>query len=256
MSKRSKRKNVAEVVENEGKYACNNERQVLSQLRRFDWDVEFRNESQRNFYNLIDESDITFCSGPAGTGKSFVSSYYALKNLADKTKSFEGIIITKPMVEADGERIGFLPGNVDDKCGPYMMSYYYNMERLIGKSRLKTLLQTQVIQVIPMAYMRGLTFFNKIVILDEAQNASVSQIKMLLTRIGMNSKYIIAGDLKQTDRIGENGLLDSVERLVGVDGVGICEFDESDIVRHRLIGKILERYDCNGNGNNGNGRKK
>ena len=220
-----------------------NRRQALKELKNKDWTIQFRNRNQKRFYDMVEKKDITFCTGPAGCGKTYLSVHYALKALADKHTPYDGIIIVKPLVEAEGEKLGFLPGDVEEKTEPFMMSFYYNMEQLIGKHVLGILRQEEIIKVIPMAYMRGLTLSNKIVILDETQNATPAQIKMFLTRLGLNSKYIIAGDLEQTDKRGANGLDDSIRRFAGIRGVGLSMFTVKDIVRHKLIAKLLARYD-------------
>ena len=219
---------------------CQNKRQALSQIRRIRWNIDFRSENQHHFWKTIDTNDITFCAGPAGCGKTFISVYYALQMLAQK--KFESIILTKPLVEAGGEKLGFLPGDVDEKTEPFMMSFYYNMEQIIGKQRLDVLRDTGVIKVIPLAYMRGLTLTNTCVILDEAQNTLPIQIKTFLTRIGQGSKFIVNGDLLQTDIHHENGLEDSIKRLVGVRGLGMSRFTSEDIVRHRIVADVLSRY--------------
>ena len=164
-----------------------NRRQALKELKNKDWTIQFRNRNQKRFYDMVEKKDITFCTGPAGCGKTYLSVHYALKALADKHTPYDGIIIVKPLVEADGEKLGFLPGDVEEKTEPFMMSFYYNMEQLIGKHILGILRQEENVKVIPMAYMRGLTLSNKIVILDETQNATTAQIKMFLTRLGLNS---------------------------------------------------------------------
>jgi len=220
-----------------------NRRQALKELKNKDWTIKFRNRNQKRFYDMIEKKDITFCTGPAGCGKTYLSVHYALKALADKDTPYDGIVIVKPLVEADGEKLGFLPGDVEEKTEPFMMSFYYNMEQLVGKQVLGILRQEEIVKVIPMAYMRGLTLSNKIVILDETQNATPAQIKMFLTRLGENSKYIIAGDLEQTDKRGVNGLDDSIRRFAGIRGVGLSMFTAKDIVRHKLISKLLARYD-------------
>jgi len=225
------------------KHDVKNRRQALKELKNKDWTIQFRNRNQKRFYDMIEKKDITFCTGPAGCGKTYLSVHYALKALADKDTPYDGIIIVKPLVEADGEKLGFLPGNVEEKTEPFMMSFYYNMEQLIGKHILDILRQEEIVKVIPMAYMRGLTLSNKIVILDETQNATPAQIKMFLTRLGFNSKYIIAGDLEQTDKRGVNGLDDSIRRFAGIRGVGLSMFTSKDIVRHKLIAKLLARYE-------------
>ena len=160
-----------------------------------------------------------------------------------KESSVDGIVIVKPLVEAAGEKIGFLPGDVEEKTAPFMMSFYYNMEQIIGKQRLQVLKDSNTIQVIPMAYMRGITLSDKFVILDEAQNATPEQIKMFVTRLGEGSRYIITGDLAQSDiKHGKSGLEDAIKRFAGVHGVGLASFKEKDIVRHSLVRRLLKRY--------------
>ena len=220
---------------------CENKRQALSQIKRIDWsELEFRTPNQKTFYNTISRNDVTFSIGPAGCGKTYLATHYALKNLA-KGK-YNKLVITKPLVEVDGERMGYLPGDIDEKTMPYMMSLYYNMEQIIGKQRLDVLKKAGVVQVIPLAYMRGLTLTDSIVVLDEAQNATPAQIKTFVTRIGQGSKYIINGDLMQSDIRCENGLEDAIKRFTGIRRVGFSQFDLSDVVRHPIVAEMLERY--------------
>tara|TARA_A100001515_G_C4577122_1_gene211754 strand:+ start:509 stop:1339 length:831 start_codon:yes stop_codon:yes gene_type:complete len=235
---KSKVKTVTQVKSNQ---PCENKRQALSQIKRIDWnDLEFRTPNQKSFYNIISRNDVTFSVGPAGCGKTFLATHYALKNLA-KGK-YDKMVITKPLVEVDGEKMGYLPGDIDEKTMPYMMSLYYNMEQIIGKQRLDVLKKAGVIQVIPLAYMRGLTLTDSIVVLDEAQNATPAQIKTFLTRIGAGSKYIVCGDLMQSDIRKENGLEDSIKRFTGIRKVGFSQFDLEDVVRHPIVAQLLERY--------------
>ena len=220
---------------------CENKRQALSQIKRIDWkSLEFRTPNQKSFYNTISRNDVTFSVGPAGCGKTFLATHYALKNLAQG--KYDKLVITKPLVEVDGERMGYLPGDIDEKTAPYMMSLYYNMEQIIGKQRLDVLKKAGVIQVIPLAYMRGLTLTDSIVVLDEAQNATPAQIKTFLTRIGQGSKYIVNGDLMQSDIRRENGLEDAIKRFTGLKRVGFSRFVLEDVVRHPIEAELLERY--------------
>ena len=231
-------KTVTQVKSNQ---PCENKRQALSQIKRIDWkSLEFRTPNQKTFYNTISRNDVTFSVGPAGCGKTFLATHYALKNLAQS--KYDKLVITKPLVEVDGEKMGYLPGDIDEKTAPYMMSLYYNMEQIIGKQRLDVLKKAGVIQVIPLAYMRGLTLTDSIVVLDEAQNATPAQIKTFLTRIGQGSKYIVNGDLMQSDIRRENGLEDAIKRFTGLKRVGFSRFDLADVVRHPIVAGLLERY--------------
>jgi phosphate starvation-inducible PhoH-like protein len=221
-----------------------NKRQALKDIKMLDFDtLQYKNPAQKRFYNTISKKDITFCIGPAGCGKTYLSTHRALRDLGDKNNHIDGIVIVKPLVEAAGEKIGFLPGDVEEKTLPWMMSFYYNMEQIIGKQRLKVLKESGVIEVMPLAFMRGITLANKFVILDEAQNATPEQIKMFVTRIGENSKYIITGDLEQSDIAKhKSGLEDAIKRFAGVHGVGLASFKEKDVVRHSLVRRLLKRY--------------
>ena len=238
MSDKNKVKTVTQVKSNQ---PCENKRQALSQIKRIDWrSLEFRTPNQKSFYHTISRNDVTFSVGPAGCGKTFLATHYALKNLA-KGK-YDKMVITKPLVEVDGEKMGYLPGDIDEKTMPYMMSLYYNIEQIIGKQRLEVLKKAGAIQVIPLAYMRGLTLTDSIVVLDEAQNATPAQIKTFITRIGQGSKYIVCGDLMQSDIRKANGLEDAIKRFTGIRKVGFSQFDLSDVVRHPIVAELLERY--------------
>ena len=225
-------------------HSISNKRQALKDLKMLNFDdLMYKNPAQRRFYKTITKKDITFCIGPAGCGKTYLSVHRALRELGDKDSKIDGIVIVKPLVEAAGEKIGYLPGDVEEKTAPFMMSFYYNMEQIIGKQRLQVLKDGNAIQVIPLAFMRGITLANKFVILDEAQNANPEQIKMFVTRIGENSKYIIAGDLEQSDiKKHSSGLEDAIKRFAGIHGVGLASFKEKDVVRHSLVRRLLKRY--------------
>ena len=225
-------------------HSTTNKRQALKDLNKLNFDeLQYKNPAQRRFYKTISDKDITFGIGPAGCGKTYLSVHRALRELGDKDSKIDGIVIVKPLVEAAGEKIGFLPGDVEEKTAPFMMSFYYNMEQIIGKQRVQILKESNTIQVIPLAFMRGITLANKFVILDEAQNATPEQIKMFVTRIGENSKYIITGDLEQSDiQKHKSGLEDAIKRFAGIHGVGLAQFKEKDVVRHSLVRRLLKRY--------------
>jgi len=225
-------------------HSTTNKRQALKDLNKLNFDeLQYKNPAQKRFYKTISTKDITFGIGPAGCGKTYLSVHRALRELGNKDSKIDGIVIVKPLVEAAGEKIGFLPGDVEEKTAPFMMSFYYNMEQIIGKQRLQILKESNTIQVIPLAFMRGITLANKFVILDEAQNATPEQIKMFVTRIGEYSKYIITGDLEQSDiQKHKSGLEDAIKRFAGIHGVGLAQFKEKDVVRHSLVRRLLKRY--------------
>ena len=169
----------------------------------------------------------------------------ALDILADPQSPYEKIIIVRPAVEAE-EKLGSLPGNVEEKLDPYIFPSYYLMNKIIGKETREKLKEIDVIEVFALAYMRGMNIDNSILIFEEAQNSTPNQMKLLLTRIGFNSKFFISGDLEQTDRYKDkthSGLYDAIKKFKGLDDVGVFEFDTKDVVRNPLIGKILKRYE-------------
>ena len=218
-------------------------KQTLSHLRKKRWGLQFRTHNQEHFYSDISGSLITLCSGPAGTGKSYLSVYYALKALADKGNRIDGIVLCRPLIPIDNESIGYLPGELDNKVDPYMMPYWQAIEKIVGPALLDGLIKSELIKVIPLAFFRGLTLENKIILYDEAQNSTPTAMKSFLTRIGDGSKMIILGDIDQTDRReSKNGLLDAIKKLENLQKISIFKFTHRDIVRHELIGEILHRY--------------
>ena len=206
---------------------------------------KFLSDNQKDYYDILVSSQITICSGPAGVGKSYIAMKAAVDLLMDPTNTYEKIIIVRPAVEAE-EKLGSLPGNLEEKLDPYIFPSYYLLNKIIGKDAREKLKEAEIIEVFALAYMRGMNIDNSILIFEEAQNATPNQIKLLLTRIGYNSKFFISGDLEQTDRYKDkkqSGLYDALQRFQNVDDIGIYDFRNAKNVRNPLIGKILERYD-------------
>ena len=206
---------------------------------------KFLSDEQKDYYDILISNQITICSGPAGVGKSYISMKAAVDLLMDPSNSYEKIIIVRPAVEAE-EKLGSLPGNLEEKLDPYIFPSYYLLNKIIGKDSREKLKEAEIIEVFALAYMRGMNIDNSILIFEEAQNATPNQIKLLLTRIGYNSKFFISGDLEQTDRYKDkkqSGLYDALQRFNKVNDIGIYDFRNAKNVRNPLIGKILERYD-------------
>ena len=206
---------------------------------------KFLSENQKVYYNQLVDNEITICSGPAGVGKSFIAMRAAVDLLMDDTNSYEKIIIVRPAVEAE-EKLGSLPGNLEEKLDPYIFPSYYLLNKIIGKEAREKLKNHDVIEVFALAYMRGMNIDNSILIFEEAQNCTPSQMKLLLTRIGFNSKFFISGDVEQTDRYRDktqSGLYDALKRFRGIERIGVFEFENKDVIRNPLISKILDKYD-------------
>ena len=206
---------------------------------------KFLTESQKTYYDLLTNNQIVLCSGPAGVGKSYISMKAAVDLLLDPTNSYEKLVIVRPAVEAE-EKLGSLPGNVEEKLDPYIFPSYYPLNKIVGKEAREKLKEAEIIEVFALAYMRGMNIDNTILIFEEAQNATPNQMKLLLTRIGYNSKFFISGDLEQTDRYKDkrqSGLWDALQRFKSIDDVGVFEFSDKDVVRNPLISKLLKRYE-------------
>ena len=197
---------------------------------------------QKEYVNAIKKNDITFGVGPAGTGKTYIAVAMAINSL--KSKEVEKIILARPAVEA-GERLGFLPGDLQEKVDPYLRPLYDALYDVLGREATLRLKEKEVIEVVPLAYMRGRTLDNSFIILDEAQNATKEQMKMFLTRMGFGSKVIVTGDVTQIDlpRGRRSGLVDAIHILKGVEGIAFCELTDSDVVRHPLVRRIVNAYD-------------
>lgn len=201
-----------------------------------------RTPNQQLLVDTFSKNDLTFALGPAGTGKTYVAIALAVRAL--KNKEVRKIILSRPAVEA-GEKLGFLPGDMKDKIDPYLQPLYDALEDMIPAVKLKEYLETNVIQIAPLAFMRGRTLNDAVIVLDEAQNTTTHQIKMFLTRLGMNAKMIVTGDATQIDlpRSVNSGLIQALKILKGVKGIGLVEFGKKDIVRHALVQRIVEAYE-------------
>lgn len=201
-----------------------------------------RTPNQQRLVEEFTKNDLTFALGPAGTGKTYVAIALAVRAL--KNREARKIILSRPAVEA-GEKLGFLPGDMKDKIDPYLQPLYDALEDMIPSVKLKEYMETKVIQIAPLAFMRGRTLNDAIIVLDEAQNTTPHQIKMFLTRLGMNAKMIITGDATQIDlpRTTSSGLIQALNVLRNVKGIGRVEFTKKDIIRHQLVQRIVEAYE-------------
>ena len=201
-----------------------------------------RTKNQRQLVDKFSVSDLMFAVGPAGSGKTYTAIALAVRAL--KNKEVRKIILSRPAVEA-GEKLGFLPGDMKDKIDPYLQPLYDALQDMLPPEKLRQHIEQGVVQIAPLAFMRGRTLSEAVVILDEAQNATSHQLKMFLTRMGLNTKIIVTGDMTQIDLPPQqkSGLVDAIRLLKNIEGVSLVEFDKGDIVRHRLVQKIVEAYE-------------
>ena len=205
--------------------------------------IKARSENQQRLLDAFQEQDMVFAVGPAGTGKTYLSIALAVKALKEKTA--RKIILSRPAVEA-GEKLGFLPGDMKDKIDPYLQPLYDALEDMLPQVKLQDMMEKRVIQIAPLAFMRGRTLSDAVVILDEAQNTTPAQIRMFLTRMGRGTKMIITGDMTQIDlpNSQKSGLIEALHILSGVEGIGIVNLSQKDIVRHKLVTRIVNAYDA------------
>lgn len=205
--------------------------------------IKSRSENQQRLVDAYSKDDMVFAVGPAGTGKTYLSIALAVKALKDK--EIKKIILSRPAVEA-GEKLGFLPGDMKDKIDPYLQPLYDALEDMIPAAKLQDMMDKHIIQIAPLAFMRGRTLSDAVVILDEAQNTTPAQIRMFLTRMGWNTKMIITGDMTQIDLPHEqkSGLKEALQLLSGIEGISVVEFNKKDIVRHKLVTRIVNAYEA------------
>lgn len=204
--------------------------------------IKPRSDNQQRLIQAYNENDMVFAVGPAGTGKTYLSIALAVKALKEKTA--KKIILSRPAVEA-GEKLGFLPGDMKDKIDPYLQPLYDALEDMLPQVKLQDMMEKHIIQIAPLAFMRGRTLNDAVVILDEAQNTTPAQIRMFLTRMGWNTKMIITGDMTQIDlpRSQKSGLIEALHILNNVEGIGIVNLTQKDIVRHKLVTRIVNAYE-------------
>ena len=210
--------------------------------------IKGRSEHQQQLIDAFEKNDMIFAVGPAGTGKTYLSIALAVKAL--KEKAAKKIILSRPAVEA-GEKLGFLPGDMKDKIDPYLQPLYDALEDMIPAVKLQDMMDKHIIQIAPLAFMRGRTLSDAVVILDEAQNTTPAQIRMFLTRMGWNTKMVITGDLTQIDlpHVEKSGLKEALFILSGVDGISVINLDKKDIVRHKLVTRIVNAYEAHDKAN-------
>lgn len=223
----------------------NQEQENTQTLKWRKIEVKFKTKSQEQLWQILEKNEITFVSGPAGTGKTYLSILKAIDLLSKDNSPYKKIIIIKPVVESD-EKLGALPGTLEEKLDPYIYSYTYLFEKVLGPRKMEKLLDNGTIKMMALAYLRGINIDDSIVIFDEAQNCTGKQMRTLLTRIGENSKYFILGDIEQSDRfadknVKESGLAIALDKLKGIDRIEIFSFSSEDIVRNKIISKILEK---------------
>ena len=204
--------------------------------------IKPRTKNQQRLIEAYEKNDMVFAVGPAGTGKTYLSIALAVKALKEKTA--KKIILSRPAVEA-GEKLGFLPGDMKDKIDPYLQPLYDALEDMLPQVKLQDMMEKHIIQIAPLAFMRGRTLSDAVVILDEAQNTTPAQIRMFLTRMGWNTKMIITGDMTQIDlpHSQKSGLVEALHILNNIEGIGVVALDRSDIVRHKLVTKIVNAYE-------------
>jgi phosphate starvation-inducible PhoH-like protein len=214
---------------------------VITRTRRGEI-IRAKTFRQRQYIRALRSHDLVFCTGPAGTGKTFLAAMVAVQALLDQ--QYERLILTRPAVEA-GERLGFLPGDLQQKVNPYLRPLYDALHELIDPEKIPSLMERGIIEVAPLAYMRGRTLSNAFIILDEAQNTTHAQMKMVLTRLGFQSRMVVTGDTTQTDlpSYQNSGLALALKILAGVEGIAFSEFTQADVVRHPLVQRIVAAYE-------------
>lgn len=220
-------------------------KELIGQIIKKKTKEKFLTENQKKYYELLTTNQITICSGPAGTGKSHVSLKAAIDLLVNPDTPYEKIIIVRPAVESSDSKLGSLPGDVREKMDPYIYASYYLLQKIIGRESTLKLEEFGIIEIMSLSFIRGISVDNSILVFEESQNSTPSEMKTLLTRIGFNSKFFISGDIEQSDKFKQKektGLYDAMQRLTEMKDVGIFTFKPEDIVRNPIITELIKRY--------------
>jgi phosphate starvation-inducible PhoH-like protein len=221
-------------------------KEIISELIKRKTKEKFLSENQKKYYNTLMENQITICSGPAGTGKSFISIKAAIDLIIDPATPYEKIMIVRPAVESSSSSLGSLPGDLREKMGPYVYSSLSLLHKIIGKENTEKLEELGILEIMSLSFLRGFNADNMILILEESQNSTPAEMKMILTRIGFNAKIFISGDIEQSDKFKKkemSGLYDAINRLSDINSIGIFNFNNEDVIRNPIIKIILQRYE-------------
>jgi phosphate starvation-inducible PhoH-like protein len=246
MSVRKKTTPQAQPTVNEESSRPLSKKEIIGKIIKKKTKDKFLTENQKQYYNILMENEITICSGPAGTGKSYISMKAAIDLIVNSETPYEKIMIVRPAVESSSASLGSLPGDLREKMGPYVYSSLSLLHKIIGKESTELLEQLGFLEIMSLSFLRGYNADNMIIILEESQNSTPAEMKMLLTRIGFHAKFFISGDIEQSDKFKQkekSGLYDSLTRLKDVKGIGLFKFNSDDVVRNPIIKEILKRYD-------------
>ncbi len=221
-------------------------KEIINQIIKRKTKEKFLTENQRKYYQTLLDNEITICSGPAGVGKSFLVMKAAIDLIMNPDTPYEKIIIVRPAVESSDSKLGSLPGDLREKMDPYVYASLYLLHKIVGKEVTQTLEESGFIEIMALSFMRGINVDNAILVVEESQNATPAEMKMVLTRIGFNSKFFISGDIEQSDKFRQkekSGLYDVMHRLNNIKGVETFQFGPEDVVRNPIIKEILKKYD-------------
>lgn len=223
-----------------------NRKEFITEIIKKKSKEKFLSENQKKYYQILTNNQITICSGPAGVGKSYLVMKAAIDLIMRPETPYEKIIIVRPAVESSDSKLGSLPGDLREKMDPYVYASFYLLHKIIGKEATKSLEENGFIEIMSLSFMRGINVDNSILVVEEAQNSTPSEMKMVLTRIGFNSKFFISGDIEQSDKFKQkekSGLYDAMYKLKDINDVELFQFGNDDVVRNPIIKEILKRYE-------------